>query len=78
MAPPSACHADESSTSKYPNSAVRCRGKPRWLRQGGGHRRRVHAWKQTVADIAIFILVVMWAGVVAWLSVAGVLELLLI
>lgn len=32
--------------------------------------------KRTVVDIAIFVLVVIWAGVVAWLSVAGVLELL--
>jgi hypothetical protein len=24
-------------TSKYPNPAVRCRGKPRRLRRGGGH-----------------------------------------
>lgn len=32
--------------------------------------------KRTVVDIAIFVLVVIWAGVVTWLSVAGVLELL--
>ncbi len=32
--------------------------------------------ERTVVDIATFVLVVMWAGVVAWLSVAGVLELL--
>ena len=37
VALPSARHADESSTSKYPTSAVRCRGKPRRLRRGGGH-----------------------------------------
>jgi hypothetical protein len=37
VAPPSARHADGSSTSKYPNSAVRCRGKPRRSRRGGGH-----------------------------------------
>ena len=37
VAPPSARHADESSTNKYPNPAARCRGKPRRLRRGGGH-----------------------------------------
>jgi len=37
VAPSSTRHADESSTSKYPNPAVRYRGKSRRLRPGGGH-----------------------------------------
>ena len=50
MAPPSARHTDESSTSKYPNPAVRCRGKPRRLPRGGGHHQAFLSGPRSVAE----------------------------